>query len=161
MDQETKRALREFLSAQAKLAQLGIIHSRDYIGDIARYLCTGVYGFEPRRSRQPAGYDGTIGTVKARVQVNNCPTGTKVMLTGPLEFEQLVVVLGPNSALRPDGVEETFVLFKFTREEVIERFATPAGRYIGGKDMFAQGHDRTLSLDLAEHGPLAQSFDMR
>lgn len=154
MDQETKRALRGFLLAQAKLAQLGVIHSRDYIGDIARYLCAVVYGFESRRSKQSAGYDGTIGTAKTRVQVNNCPTGTKVRLTEPLEFEQLVVVLGPNSSLRPDGVEDAFVLYRFTREEVIERFRTPGGRYIAGKTTFAQGYDRTLSLDLDELGPM-------
>jgi hypothetical protein len=147
MDQEVKRALRGFLAAQVQLAQLGVIHSRDYIGDIAKHLCTVAYGFEPRRSRQPAGYDGTIGAIKTRVQVNNCPTGTKVMLAGPLEFEQLVVILGPNSTLRPDGLEDTFVLYRFTRQEVIEQFKTPGGRYIAGKRVFAQGYDRTLSLD--------------
>jgi len=36
MDQETKCALRGLSSAQAILAQLGVIYSRDYIGDIAR-----------------------------------------------------------------------------------------------------------------------------
>jgi hypothetical protein len=147
MDEETKHALRGFLSTQAKLAQLGVIHSRDYIGDIARYVCAIVYDFEPKRSRHPAGYDGTIGTVRTRVQINNCPTGTKVMLAEPLEFEQLVVMLGPNSTLRPDGLEETFVLYKYTKKQVIERFKTPGGRYIAGKRVFAQGHDRTLSLD--------------
>ena len=40
MDQETKRALRGFFSAQVKLTQLGVIHSRDYIGDIATRQCT-------------------------------------------------------------------------------------------------------------------------
>jgi hypothetical protein len=148
MDQETKRALRGFFVVQAKLAQLGVIHSRDYIGDIARYLCAVVYDFEPKRSRRPAGHDGTIGAAKTRVQVNNCPTGTKVMLAEPLAFEQLVVVLGPNSTLRPDGLEETFVFYRFTREEVIARFRTPAGRYVAGKGVFAQGYDRTLSLDV-------------
>jgi hypothetical protein len=69
-----------------------------------------VYRFESRRSRQSADHDGTIGTAKTRVQVNNCPTRTKVRLTEPLEFEQLVVVLGPNSSLRPDGVEDALIL---------------------------------------------------
>ena len=38
MDNEAKEALKQFFSAQKKLVQLGIIHSRDYIGDIGRYL---------------------------------------------------------------------------------------------------------------------------
>ena len=160
MNWETKRALRGFFSDQAKLAQLGVIRSRDYIGDIARYLCTVVYGFEPKRSRQPAGYDGTIGTAKTRIQVNNCPTGTKVRLTEPLKFEQLVVVLGPNSTLRPDGVEDAFIFYRFAREEVIERFRTPGGRYIAGKKTFAQGYDQTLSLDLNEPGSMNDWSDV-
>ena len=150
MNRETKRALRGFFSDQAKLAQLGVIRSRDYIGDIARYLCTVVYGFEPKRSRQPAGYDGTIGTAETRIQINNCPTGTKVRLTEPFEFEQLVVVLGPNCALRPEGVEDAFIFYRLTREEAIKRFRTPGDRYIAGKKSFAQGYDRTFSLDLDE-----------
>jgi hypothetical protein len=147
MDQEIESALRGFFAAQARLAELGVIHSRDYIGDIARYLCTIVYGLKPKRSRRPAGYDGTIGAAKTRVLVNNCPTGTKVRLVEPLEFEHLVVVLGPNSTLRPEGLEETFVLYRFTMDEAIERFRTPGGHYIAGKAVFAQGYDRTLSLD--------------
>jgi hypothetical protein len=146
MDPETNQALREFLAAQAKLAQMGVIHSRDDIGDIARHLCTLVYGLKPKRSRQPAGHDGTIGGTRTRVQVNNCPTGTKVMLAEPLEFEQLVVVLGPNSTLRPDGLEETFIFYRFTKEQVSEKFRTPAGHYVAGKGIFAQGYDRTLDL---------------
>jgi hypothetical protein len=70
------------------------------------------------------------------------------MLAKPLEFEQLVVVLGPNSTLRPSGLEDAFILYRFTREEVIERFRTPGGRYIAGKKVFAHGYDQTLSLDL-------------
>ncbi len=65
MNQETVDALDKFFSAQKKLNELGIIRSRDYIGDVARYLC---------------------------------------------------------------------------------RFKTPRGNYIGGKDVFSEGHDRVLNL---------------
>jgi hypothetical protein len=146
VNQATVQALQQFFSAQMKLAQLGVIRSRDYIGDIARYLCNVVYDFQPRKSRQPAGYDGIIGTAKTRVQVNNCPTGTKVRVAEPLEFDQLVVVLGPNSALRPPDVRDAFLFYRFTREEVAEKFKTPGGHYIGGKQTFAQRYDRTLNL---------------
>jgi len=50
MDQEAREALRQFFSAQTKLNQLGVIHSRDYIGDIGRYLCQVMYNLEIPKS---------------------------------------------------------------------------------------------------------------
>jgi hypothetical protein len=43
MNQEKKEALKQFFSAQKRLNQLGIIHSLDYLGDTARYLCHVMY----------------------------------------------------------------------------------------------------------------------
>ncbi len=146
MDQRVESALLQFFSAQERLAQWGVIRSRDYIGDIGRYLCTVVYELELRKSRRPAGYDGTIGSSKVLVAINNCPTGTKVRLVEPFAFDELVVVLGPNSALRPDHIEAEFIFYRYTREAAIEQFRTPGGHYIGGKEAFSRGHDRVLSL---------------
>jgi hypothetical protein len=147
MDSQTSEALGQFFSAQKKLNQLDIIRSRDYIGDVGRYLCQVMYGLKPAGRR--AGYDGTIGASKVLVRINNCPTGTKVRLVEPLEFDEFVVVLGPNSLLRPEHIQGDFIFYRFTREEVLERFRTPRGNYIGGKEVFSQGHDRVLSLAAA------------
>ena len=65
MEKEAKESLKQFFSAQQRLNQLGIIHSRDYIGDIGRYLCQAVYGLEFAKRPLQVGYDGTIG--KSRV----------------------------------------------------------------------------------------------
>jgi len=146
MDQEAKEALQQFFSAQTKLNQLGIIHSRDYIGDIGRYLCQAMYGLEPPKSPRQAGYDGTIGASKVQVRINNCPIGTPVRLDDTIEFDELIVVLGPNCKLRPENIEDDFVFYKFTREEALKTFKTSSGRYIGGRDTFSQGYDRVLSL---------------
>ena len=59
MNQETVDALDRFFSAQKKLNELGIIRSRDYIGDVARYLCREVYNLELSKGRR-TGHDGTI-----------------------------------------------------------------------------------------------------
>ena len=58
MNQETVDALDQFFSAQKKLNELGIIRSRDYIGDVARYLCREVYNLETSKGRR-TGYDGS------------------------------------------------------------------------------------------------------
>ena len=146
MNQETKEALKQFFSAQKKLNQLGIIRSRDYIGDIGKYLCTVMYDLELTRRR--AGYDGMIGSSKIQVRFNNCPIGTKVRLVVPIKFDELIVVLGPNSSLRPENLQDDFIFYRFSREEVLEKFKTPGGNYIGGKDVFSQGHDKVLSLTI-------------
>jgi hypothetical protein len=145
MNQETVDALDKFFSAQKKLNELGIIRSRDYIGDVARYLCREVYNLEPSKGRR-TGHDGTIGDLKIRVAVNNCPIGTKVFLQEPFEFDELIVVLGPNCKLRPAHLEGDFLFYRYTKDETVSKFKTPKGNYIGGKDVFSEGHDRVLNL---------------
>jgi len=152
MNQETKEALKGFFSAQERLNQLGIIHSRDYIGDIGRYLCRVMYNLEVTKAGRQAGYDGMIGTSKILVKINNCPVGTPVMLGEPGEFDELIVILGPNCSLRPENIEDDFIFYRFTREEALQKFRTPNGKYIGKKELFSQGHDKVLNLTpIAEH----------
>jgi len=146
MEREIREALKEFFSATKKLAQFDIIRSYQYTKDIGMYLCKVMYDFEPRKSREPAGYDGVIGTSKVQMEFNNCPRGHPVVLEEPFEFDELIIVLGPNCSLRPEGVLEEFIFYRFTREEVLKKFKTPGGKYIGGKNLFSQGHDKVLSL---------------
>ena len=152
MNQETKEALKDFFSAQIKLTQLGIIQSRDYIGDIGKYLCKVMYNLElPKRGWQARqahydGYDGMIGTSKIQVQVNNCPIGSPVTLDEPFEYDELIVVLAPNCKLRPENIHDDFIFYKFTRDEALKKFRLPNGKYIGGRSLFSQGHDKVLNL---------------
>jgi len=152
MNQETEEALKEFFSAQKKLNQLGIIHSFDYLGDCARYLCQVMYGLElPKQARralqaQHDGYDGMIGTSKVQVRYNNCPDGVPVRLVEPFGFDELIVVLAPNCYLRPKEFQNEFVFYRFTKEEALKKFKKPGGKYIGGRTLFSKGYDKVLSL---------------
>ncbi len=146
MNQETKKAVKEFFSATKKLNQLDIIGSRDYIGDIGKYLCQVMYNLELPKSGRQAGYDGMIGTSKVQVKINNCPIGTPVRLSEPFEYDELIVVLAPNCFLRPENIEDDFIFYRFTKGEALKRFKTPSGKYIGGRSVFSQGHDKVLSL---------------
>ena len=146
MGQEQKEALKEFFSATKTLNQLGIIHSRDYIGDIGRYLCQVMYNLEATKSGRRAGYDGTIGASKIQVKINNCPVGTPVILGEPSEYDELIVILGPHCSLRPENIQDDFISYRFTREEALKKFRTPNGKYIGRKELFSQGYDKVLSL---------------
>ena len=76
MEREVADSLKRFFSVQKDLSELGIIHSRDYIGDIGRYVCTLAYGLKVSKGRKPTGYDGKIGKSRVAVRLNNCPIGT-------------------------------------------------------------------------------------
>jgi len=147
MDNEVKEGLSQFFSAQKRLNQLGIINSRDYIGDIGRYLCQAVYNMESVKNPWQAGYDGMIGTSKVQVSINNCPHGTPVRLAEPAEYDEVIVVLGPNCFLRPQSLHGDFIFYRFTREEALKKFKFSSGRYIGGRSTFAHGHDKVFSMN--------------
>lgn len=149
MDQNIREALNDFFSGQKKLSQMGIIHSPDYMGDISRYLCTVLYNLKlipSPNKRQHDGYDGMIESSKVLVKSMNCPRGHEVILEEPFEFDELIVVLGPSCSLKPIDLKADFIFYKFTREEAVEKFRTPEGKYVGGKELFSQGHDRILDL---------------
>jgi len=149
MNQETKETLKQFFSATKELNQVGIIHSRDYIGDIGKYLCQVMYNLElpkPGQQARQARYDGTIDASRIQVRINNCPLGTPVRLDESMEFDEVIVVLAPNCKLRPENIQDDFIFYKFTREEALKKFKFSSGRYIGGRDTFSQGYDKVLSL---------------
>ena len=114
--------------------------------DIGRYLCQVVYDLEVPKASQRASHDGMIGASKVQVRINNCPIGTPVRLDDTIEFDELIVVLGPNCKLRPENIEDDFIFYRFAREEALEKFKTASGQYIGGRSAFAQGYDKVLSF---------------
>jgi len=149
MEQETKEALQQYFSVAKKLNQLGIIQSRDYIGDISKHLCKVMYDLElPKRGQQArqARYDGMIGTSKIQVRINNCPIGTPVRLDESMEYDEVIVVLGPNCRLRPENIQNDFIFYRFSREDALKKFKALSGGYVGGRDTFSQGHDKVLDL---------------
>ena len=146
MNQEEADALKQFFSAQKRLNELGIIHSRDYIGDIGRHLCQLVYGMELPKGRPPAAYDGMIGESRVAVRINNCPIGTPVRLMEPLDFDEVIVILGPSCFLRPAGVASDFIFYRFSPEQARERFKETKGGYVGGRGAFDRSYDRALNL---------------
>jgi len=146
MNPEVKEAINQFFLATKKLNQLGIIQSREYAGDIAKHLCQDIYNLELPESGRPAGYDGMIGSSRVQVRFNNCPVGSPIRLSEPFDYDELIVVLGPNCLLRPEGFRDEFVFYRFTRDEALEKFKTSDGKYIGGRDLFSEGYDKALNL---------------
>ena len=146
MDRETGQLLKQFFSAQKALNERDVINSRDYIGDIGRYLCRLTYGLEVPKGRRQAAYDGNIGSSRVAVRINNCPIGTPVRVMEPLDFDELIVVLGPNCFLRPEGVASDFVFYRLSPDQVKEKFKETKGGYVAGRGAFDRSYDKVLNL---------------
>ena len=149
MDRDVSGALRDFFSGQKKLYQLGVVGSRDYLGDIGRYLCRTVYGMETPEGNVQSGCDGTIGTSRVTVKINNCPVGTPVRVNEPFDFDELIVILGPDCSLRPEGVASDFIFYRFSPEQARQRFAATSYGYEGGRQAFDRSYDRALNIRTA------------
>ena len=145
MDPEIKTALKQFFAAQDILDRRDVINSNDYIEDIKKYLCAAVYDMQVSEKNLTA-YDGTIGIAKVQIRFNNCNKGTKVTFHGEDVFHELVVILGPDSVLRPAGITAEFIFYRFKRKKAQELFREAHGIYTGDKAVFAQGHDTVLAV---------------
>ena len=148
MDEKIKSALRDFFAAQGKLHEFGVIGSKHYIDDIAVYLCSRIYGMDPvgKKGKDP-GYDGLIGASKVAVRLTNCPTGTPIRIAAPVAFDELIVVLGPNSWMRPEGIDAEFITYRLSKEEVLDRFEESNGIYSGDAEILPAQPDKLLSLE--------------
>lgn len=148
MDEKVKSALRDFFTAQRKLHEFGVIGSKHYIDDIGVYLCSRIYRLEPViKKGKDLGYEGLIDTSRIAVRLTNCPTGTPVRIAAPVSFDELIVVLGPNSWMRPEGINAEFITYRLSKEEVLDRFRESNGIYSGDAGILPVQPDKLLSLE--------------
>lgn len=144
MKDEIKKSLNEFFRATKKLSEFGIISSKFYIDDIGKYLCKEVYGLEIKGRN--ANFDGILDDNRILIKFSNCPVGTPIKLEEPYEFEELIVILGPNCKLRPEKVDDDFIFYRFTRDEAFEQFKYISDKYIANEEIFFQGYEKTVKL---------------
>ena len=93
------------------------------------------------------GYEGLIDTSRIAVRLTNCPTGTLVRIAAPVSFDELIVVLGPNSWMRPEGINAEFITYRLSKEEVLDRFRESNGIYAGDAGILPVQPDKLLSLE--------------
>ncbi|CAE6732431.1 hypothetical protein [Paraburkholderia nemoris] len=119
-DQQEK-AIDAFFSAVEGLRQLGVVRSSKYLGDIAEFLCCNLLGMELATNKRQAGYDGLIQGLKCQVKFSGGASNT-VDLGDPKAYDILVIVLGPDSALRPVTATKKWLIYKIP-SNVIEQTA--------------------------------------
>ncbi len=148
MDERVKSALKSFFKAQGELNELGVIGSKHYIDDIAVYLGSEVYGMEPvGKGQKGLGYDGMIGDSKVAVRLTNCPTGSPIRVPAPVAFDELIVVLGPKSWMRPESIDADFICYRLGKDEVLDRFKESNGMCLGDAEALPVEPDKVVSLE--------------
>ncbi len=117
---EKMRAIGEFYSAADRLRELKIIRSDRYLGDIAEFIAKECLGMTLATSCREQGYDGHIDDKKVEVKYNG---GKSITLNAgkPETYEELVVILGPNSVMRDSELSDEYLIYRIPSSEVAKK----------------------------------------
>ena len=129
MNDTEKKLLRHFFGFTANLIEAGIVRSDKILGDIAEWLCVKNFGLVLCQSSRQTGFDGYIGTSKVQVKMHNSPEGTNLSVGTPSAYDELIVIIGPRSKLRINDVENCFLAYRFSSEEVTSLMKRSSGFY--------------------------------
>ncbi|MHB8076673.1 DUF6998 domain-containing protein [Desulfosporosinus fructosivorans] len=104
---EEAEAIETFFKAAQKLRELEVVRSTQYVGNIAEFICSKLYGIELSQSQREEGIDG-IDQDGRRVEIkfHDGPIGTNIPMYKYKDghsFQDIIIILGPNSNLRPKG----------------------------------------------------------
>jgi len=105
-----EQAIVDFFSAVARLRDLGVIRSNKHIADIAEFVCCNFLGMELVASGNHPGYDGVIDGETCQVKFSGGKSNT-IDLGDPAGYDRLIIVLGPDSNLRPTGKSERWLIY--------------------------------------------------
>lgn len=126
-------AIDDFFSSANRLKSLGIVRTDRYLGDIAEFIAKTELGMVPAASARQEGYDGHIDGRTVQVKFNG---GTSITIDcgDPETYEELVIILGPNSAMRRPEVIERYAIYRIPSSRVKMK-----ARHKDGKLRFAKG----------------------
>jgi hypothetical protein len=127
-------ALNHFFRGQKLLTGLNIIKSKNYHQDIAEFMSVKIFGHGNNR----------------KVYFHNCPKDTPLNIKGEINFSHIVVVLGPNSNLRKNGIRNDFLLFRFTMDYINTNFSRDGSNRSCGKSCFTGIPHGIIPFNLSE-----------
>jgi hypothetical protein len=136
----------DFFNAVGKLKAKKIIRSDKYLGDIGEYICSKLYGIELNDSGREKGFDGTLNNKKYEIKFHNSKKRTNIYLGTPQIYQVLLVVLGPESMLRPTHEKDTFLIYKLTNTYVMNNFKNESGFSCAKEYFHSINPDKTFNL---------------
>lgn len=129
MNDSEKQLINEFFSCAVRLYDAGIVRSDKILGDLGEWFCVQRYGLVLASSGRNVGFDGCIGEKRVQVKVHNSKKGTNVFAGNPDKYDELFVLLGPRSRLRIDDTELSFLVYRFSSDEVKASMKSASGYY--------------------------------
>jgi hypothetical protein len=120
MTHRREEAIDAFFAAVAELKQVGVIRSNKYLGDIAEFLCCNFLHMELAANKTQNGHDGVVQGFRCQVKFSG-GSSTTIDLGDPTAYERLIIVLGPESVLRPTGSSGRWILYNIPKEVVMAR----------------------------------------
>ncbi|WP_230432166.1 hypothetical protein [Plesiomonas shigelloides] len=148
MDMNVKKAITDFFTSVEKLKDLGVIRSDKYLGDLGEYISKHFYAIELAQSGRQEGYDGTDAGGLVQVKYHGSSTRTNIDLGNPSEYDNLLVVLGPNSFLRDPGNAGDFLIYRMPSAQVRNYRQGSSSTYSCGKVAFSRAPDNVLNLNI-------------
>lgn len=116
MNENQKQAIKNFFKSTKILKELNVIRSSTYTGDIAEFVCAEKLNITLSESQRQSGLDGTDSTGReVQIKYHGGEVRNNIIMTSYSkgDFDDLVVVLAPNSSIRPEFCAcNTFSIFK-------------------------------------------------
>ena len=148
---EQANAISDFMSAVARLRDLGVIKSDRYLGDIGEFLVSQLYGLTLAKSQRQIGHDTEGPTDRVQIKFHNSTKRTNIHLGDPDSYDRVIVVLGPESLLHPRGNHvSAYCFYEFASDDVREKLRT-AGGFSCGRSAFKHPQ-RELRLSVTMKG---------
>lgn len=144
MNQSQKQDIRDFFAILKKLKESKIIRSDVIFGDIGEFLCTNVFdGLKLTEHKTNEGYDAFFNEKKIQIKFSNSTDATNIDLGNPSQYEELIVVLGKQSAHRmKDDHNSDYLFYKFSRHEVESNFKVKSGYKLSKTKHFKKAEQR-------------------
>ncbi len=120
MTDEQIKVIGEFFAAADRLKELKIIRSDRYLGDIAEFIAKTQLGMTMAASCREPGHDGHIDGKKVQVKYNGS-TSITIEVGDPKTYDELIVILGPNSVMRTADMTESYVIYRIPSVVVMEK----------------------------------------
>ncbi|MDO5039070.1 hypothetical protein [Clostridium sp.] len=116
---ENLSLIKKFFDITKELEEKNVIRSSKYLGDIAEYIVSNLYGITLCESQKNKGYDGIDKDGKrVEVKFHNAKKGTNLIMDKYDEiddeekFERLIIIIGPDSKIRPNTEnKDTYLIY--------------------------------------------------
>jgi|LGOV01.1.fsa_nt_gb hypothetical protein len=112
MNKKTEEGIVKFFEAVMLLQDEHVIHSKNYANDIYELISKDVFGYD-----------------NIPVVSNNCPHNQPCRVNRDLNFEIVIIVLGPVSNLKLQKNNKEILLYKVSKDE-LERSTTVTEKHL-------------------------------